>query len=69
MGDGTIWPCHSGGRYYSTDGFDLDKTTPHTNGQEQIRRLNLDGKGRLALSKRWSVTGSARFMREERGLD
>ena len=55
-----------GGKWYSTDGFDLDKSTPHTNGQEAIDRLNLSGKSRLHLSDRWSLTGSGRFMYEKR---
>jgi len=55
-----------GGRYYATDGFDLDKSTPHTNGQDQIKRLNLNGAARTRLSSTWTVNTAARFMRERR---
>ncbi|UCE23805.1 MAG: TonB-dependent receptor [Candidatus Zixiibacteriota bacterium] len=55
-----------GGKLFSTDGFDLDPSTPHTNGQEQIDRWNLSGKVRHRFSPRWSLTGSSRLMRENR---
>jgi len=55
-----------GGRYYATDGFDLDASTPHTNGQDQIKRLNLHGAATHKLSDKWSVTGAGRFMTEDR---
>lgn len=55
-----------GGKYYATQGFDLDKSTPHTNGLEEIGRLNLNGKARFRLSNRWNLTGSARYMRERK---
>jgi outer membrane receptor for ferrienterochelin and colicins len=55
-----------GGKYYSTDGFDLDESTPHTTGQEAIDRLNLNGKTRVRLSDRWTFTSAARFMYEQR---
>ncbi len=55
-----------GGRYYNTDGFDLDESTPHTNGQDAVKRLNLHGKTRTVLGDRWSMTSSARYMREKR---
>ncbi len=55
-----------GGKLFSTSGFDLDKSTPHTNGQEDIRRWNLNGKLRANLSEKWSFVGSARTMHEER---
>lgn len=54
------------GNYYRTDGFDLDKSTPHTNGQEQIDRLNLSGKVSAAMDQRWRLTWSGRFMTEDR---
>lgn len=55
-----------GVHFYRTDGFDLDPSTPHTNGQEAIRRLNLEGRGSLRLSPHWRVKGSTRFMDEAR---
>jgi outer membrane receptor for ferrienterochelin and colicins len=53
-------------RFFVTDGFDLDKSTPHTNGQEDIARWNLNSQLRTRLSDRWSTTISGRFMREKR---
>lgn len=55
-----------GGKFYRTDGFDLNKETPHTNGQEEISRFNLSGKLRHELSDKWSSTLSGRFMTENR---
>ncbi|MEW6411175.1 MAG: TonB-dependent receptor [Candidatus Zixiibacteriota bacterium] len=55
-----------GGKLFSTDGFDLDPSTPHTNGQEKIDRWNLSGKLRHKLSDKWDLTGSTRFMHEKR---
>jgi outer membrane receptor for ferrienterochelin and colicins len=54
-----------GGKLQSTDGFDLDQSTPHTNGESAATRLNLNGKVRAELSPAWSLTGSARFMNED----
>jgi len=54
------------GRYFHTDGFDLDKSTPHTNGQDNIDRLNLGAKARLRLSDRWSLETNSRYMNETR---
>ena len=50
----------------STDGFDLDESTPHTNGQEAIRRWNLNSRLQARLSDKWSSTVSGRVMRESR---
>ena len=55
-----------GGKLSSTDGFDLDESSPQTNGEDQIDRWNFDGKLRARLSDRWSLTTSGRFMSEER---
>ncbi len=55
-----------GGRFYKTDGFDLKKETPHTNGVEKISRYNLNAKLRQKLSNKWSVTGSTRYMFEQK---
>jgi outer membrane receptor for ferrienterochelin and colicins len=60
------WGTNLGMKYFHTDGFDLDKSTPHTNGQDNIDRLNLDGKLRYRLSDNWNVTGSTRLMLEDR---
>ncbi len=53
-----------GGKYYHTDGFDLDPSTPATNGREAIDRWNFSGKVSRRLSPAWHVTGSGRFMQE-----
>jgi len=55
-----------GARLFSTGGFDLDKSTRHTNGQEEIDRWNFNSKVRMGLSDRWSLTSSGRIMRENR---
>ena len=47
-----------GGQFYRTDGFDLDKSTPHTNGQEAIDRLNLESKWSYRLSPKWRAKTS-----------
>ena len=62
----TNWGGNLGAKYYHTDGFDLDKSTPHTNGQDAISRINLDGKLRRRLSDQWSATGSTRLMFEKK---
>jgi len=55
-----------GGKLYSTDGFDLDKSTPHTNGQDQIDRYNVNGQMRAKLSPSWILSTSGRYMHENR---
>ncbi|UCG62516.1 MAG: TonB-dependent receptor [Candidatus Zixiibacteriota bacterium] len=55
-----------GAKLFSTNGFDLDESTPHTNGQEQIDRLNFSSKARHAFSPGWDLVGSGRFMYEKR---
>lgn len=55
-----------GGKFYRTDGFDLDKSTPHTNGQEEINRYNLSTKLKHTMSEKWSSTVSGRYMYENR---
>jgi outer membrane receptor for ferrienterochelin and colicins len=60
------WGANLGAKYYRTDGFDLDKSTPHTNGQDAVKRINLDGKLRYLLSERWTLTSSGRWMTEDR---
>ena len=60
------WGANLGAKYYHTDGFDLDKSTPHTNGLDEIDRINFDGKLKVKLSEGWGVTGSTRLMFEDR---
>jgi len=55
-----------GGKLYSTKGFDLDKSTPHTNGLEKTDRWNFNSKIRHKLSDKWEVTGSGRYMDENK---
>jgi outer membrane receptor for ferrienterochelin and colicins len=55
-----------GGKLFSTDGFDLDKSTPHTNGQEKTDRYNFDAKVRKTLSPHWFLSGSGRYMDESK---
>ncbi len=55
-----------GAKMFSTDGFDLDESTPHTNGQEQIDRWNFSARGRHRFSSAWELGGSGRFMYENR---
>ena len=55
-----------GARLFATSGFDLDKSTLHTNGQEEIERWNFNGKVRMGLSDKWCLTSSGRIMRENR---
>jgi outer membrane receptor for ferrienterochelin and colicins len=55
-----------GGKYFSTQGFDLNKSTPQTNGEERIRRVNLSNKITHLLSDKWRVSGSGRFMYENK---
>jgi outer membrane receptor for ferrienterochelin and colicins len=61
-----VWGASLGAKYYRTDGFDLDKSTPHTNGQDAVSRWNLDGKLHYRMSDRWNVTGSTRLMFEDK---
>ncbi|MCB2230394.1 TonB-dependent receptor [bacterium] len=56
-----------GGKLYSTDGFDLDKSTRHTNGLEATDRVNVDSRIRARLSDRLSLTGSGGIMWEQKG--
>ncbi len=56
----------AGARYYHTAGFDLDKTTRHTNGQDAIDRWNCDAKSTHRLSKKLNLVTSGRFMYEKR---
>lgn len=55
-----------GGRLYSTDGFDLDKSTRHTNGLEATDRINIDSRFRANLGRRWTFTGTGGIMWEQK---
>ncbi|HOP06398.1 MAG TPA: TonB-dependent receptor [candidate division Zixibacteria bacterium] len=53
-------------KLYHTDGFDLEPSTPHTNGVEKTTRFNLNSQARKVFSPKWSMTAAARFMRERK---
>jgi outer membrane receptor for ferrienterochelin and colicins len=55
-----------GAKAYFTRGFDLDKATPATNGQDEIKRINLDSRFTRKLNPKWSLGASARYMSEKR---
>jgi outer membrane receptor for ferrienterochelin and colicins len=55
-----------GGKYYSTAGFDLDPSTPATNGEDAIKRWNFDTKVTHKLSDKFNLVGTGRFMDENR---
>ncbi|MFZ1683756.1 MAG: TonB-dependent receptor [Candidatus Zixiibacteriota bacterium] len=55
-----------GGKFLHTDGFDLDKSTLHTNGGDKISRWNFDTKVTHSLSQQWKLTADARYMHERR---
>jgi len=60
------WGYSLDAKFFGTDGFDLDPSTPHTNGVEKTGRFNINGKFRRALSDKWSMVASTRFMRERK---
>lgn len=60
------WGINLAGRFDRTSGFDLDKSTPHTNGMERAKRLNLDGKVARRLSKSLELTITGNFFRERK---
>ncbi len=60
------WGLQIGSRFDRTDGFDLDKSTPHTNGMERIKRFNLDSKITRKLSKAFDLTLNGNFFRERK---
>lgn len=60
------WGLQLASRFDRTDGFDLDKSTPHTNGLERIRRFNLDGKIGRRLNRAWEVTLNGNFYSENK---
>jgi outer membrane receptor for ferrienterochelin and colicins len=53
-------------KFHHTDGFDLDESTPHTNGQEAIDRINLNAKLSGSIAEQWRLGWSGRFMAEDR---
>ncbi len=60
------WGLQMGARFDRTDGFDLDQSTPHTNGMERIKRFNLDGKVTRKLSKAFDLSINGNFFRERK---
>lgn len=60
------WKFQLGGRFDRTDGFDLIKETPHTNGLERSKRFNLDGKIERRLSPAWELALSGGFFTERK---
>ena len=55
-----------GAKGFVTRGFDLDKSSPATNGQDEIKRFNGDSRLNWKLSPQWTLGASARFMSEKR---
>ncbi len=60
------WGLQLASRFDRTDGFDLDKSTPHTNGMERIKRFNADGKISRRLSRTWELTVNGNFFSENK---
>ncbi len=60
------WGLQLASRFDRTDGFDLDKSTPHTNGMERIKRFNLDGKIARRISRSWELTVNGNFFSENK---
>jgi outer membrane receptor for ferrienterochelin and colicins len=54
------------GKHEQTDGFDLLKDTPHTNGQEAIKRYNLNTKLGVGLAKSFYNELSLGYMHEKK---
>jgi outer membrane receptor for ferrienterochelin and colicins len=55
-----------GGRFYRTDGFDLIKETPHTNGMENIWNYNINSKVTRKLSRSFEVIMLGGFFHENK---
>jgi outer membrane receptor for ferrienterochelin and colicins len=53
-------------KFEHTDGFDLDKSTEHTDGLENISRFNLDSKTTVNLRPGWDIDVSAAVMAERK---
>ena len=53
-------------KYEHTDGFDLDKTTEHTNGLENIDRFNINNKTVIGISPGWDIEIAPGFMAESK---
>ncbi len=54
-----------GGKFYRTDGYDLDPSTLSTQGGDKVNRGNLDAKLTHQFSPRWKVTMDGRYMDEQ----
>jgi outer membrane receptor for ferrienterochelin and colicins len=52
--------------YDHTDGFDLDKSTEHTNGLEKISRFNLNSRTILPMKPGWRIELTPSFMTEKK---
>lgn len=55
-----------GGKFYRTDGYDLNPATLNTEGGDKINRGNFDARLTHQLSQKWKLTADARYMRERR---
>ncbi len=53
-------------KYEHTDGFDLDKSTEHTNGLENVDRFNINNKTVVGISPGWEIEIAPGFMAESK---
>ena len=53
-------------KYERSDGFDLDKSTEHTDGLEKINRLNIEDKIAITPNPGWNLALNASFMAEKK---
>ncbi|MCP4584079.1 MAG: TonB-dependent receptor [candidate division Zixibacteria bacterium] len=53
-------------KYEHTDGFDLDESTEHTNGIEEIDRFNVNGKTSFNIKPGWNIDVTSGFMMENK---
>jgi outer membrane receptor for ferrienterochelin and colicins len=60
------WDLQVGSRFDRTDGFDLIKDTPHTNGLERSKRFNLDTEVGRQLSRSLNLNISSSFFTERK---
>jgi len=60
------WGLLLSGKHEQTDGFDLIKETPHTNGQEQIKRYNIDTKLTFDPQQSFQNTLTFGYMQERK---
>ena len=62
IGKGSLFTA----KYEHTDGFDLDKTTEHTNGLENINRFNINNKTTFGLAEGLDLDVTTGFMAEKK---